>query len=163
MLQSADPPRLSVTDQDLVIHQYRAHRDRVGERRVDNIMLLEVKGRSQSGLRLKNLRLGQRDTFELLEAVIGTRKVNKATGERVINRKVNLHGETRYVRFWGVHVLSMSEESPQKSKEMWWDGIPITIDQLIELLCFRINPFTFCKRPDERRHHVSKLLPLFTN
>lgn len=35
--------RLYVTDADYWIHQYRAHRDRVGERMIDSVMLVELK------------------------------------------------------------------------------------------------------------------------
>jgi len=46
------------------------------------------------------------------------------------------------VRFLGSHLLQVSNETPENSDWMYWDAKQITLDQLVGLLNFELNPDT---------------------
>lgn len=141
--------RLSITDSDYWIHQYRAHRDKVGSRAVDSIMLLEVKTHS------RDLPMAQRDTLYLTNQLLriacqrsnGRRKYIRVRSSRV--------GETRVVRCFGVHQLILSSSDPANSATILWDGRVITGDMLVETLRFDRDPDDPSKQLTYRRHHTS--------
>lgn len=135
--------RLSVMDADYWIHQYRAHVDRIGERKIDSIMCIELKTFSA------NLRFAQRDTLRLVAATY--RKVNYTKDGKCKTLRLDMGNEIRVVRMYGYFVLRLEQASPETG---WieWDGRQIDLETLIEVLKFDRDPRTLRDRAD-RRHH----------
>lgn len=155
-LKSGEPARVAVMDFDVWVHQYRSHTDRIGERRFDNIMVIETKTHRSSPVGLGSC---QRDTVGLLNLLFPPFKT-VAGVKRVCQRRINLYGEIRMARWWGVHLLEECGDRPENSPYMWWDGIKIDTSILEGLIRFDRSPFTTRIRSD-RRHHTSEQLALY--
>lgn len=141
--------RLCVTDSDYWIHRYRAHKDKVGERAVDSIMLVEVK------TNLRDTPFAQRDTLQMINQLLRMVCV-KPDGRR---RFVTLHGqpgEIRRVRCFGVHLLQLSGTRPDNSDKILWDRLYLTEDLLVEVLKFDRDPDHPMRQMELRRHHVNR-------
>ena len=142
--------RLSVSDSDYWIHRYRAHTDKVGERAVDSIMLVELK------THLRDLPFAQRDTLVLVNQLLRMVSVRPDGRRRHVTLKGSNPGERRRVRCFGVHVLQLSGDRPDRSEVILWDGKYLTEDFLVEVLRFERDPDYPMKTPDLRRHHTSR-------
>jgi hypothetical protein len=144
--------RLSVTDSDYWIHQYRSHRDKVGSRAVDSIMLLEVK------TFFKDVEFAQRDTLHIVHQLLRIASVGTDGKRRFVRVKGTRASERRIARCFGVHVLRMTSDRPETSGLMYWDGMVVDEGMLVELL-------SFIRDPDHprrflstaRRHHTPTL------
>ena len=142
--------RIAVTDSDYWIHRYRAHSDKVGERAVDSIMLLEVKTNQ------RDIPLAQRDTLVLVNQLL------RRTGKRPDKRRRHVMlkgiqpGELRRVRCYGVHLLQLSSDRPDNSAVIFWDRRVINEQILVEVLRFDRDPDHPTKQIQLRRHHTSK-------
>lgn len=143
--------RLSITDCDYWIHQYRAHRDRVNWRIIDSIMLVELKTFSAE------LPYSQRDTLRLVAEVC--RRSCLTNGGRVRTHRITTMNEVRLVRFYGVFLLQLSSDRPDTSDNITWHGKPIDINKLVDVLSFKRNPITMNIR-SERRHHLASVRQL---
>lgn len=143
--------RLSVSDSDYWIHRYRAHTDKVGERAVDSIMLVELK------THMRDLPYAQRDTLLLVNQLLRMVSARPDGRRRHVTLKGVRPGEHRRVRCFGVHVLQLSGDRPDSSDVILWDGKYLTEDLLVEVLRFERDPDNPMKAtPDLRRHHTSK-------
>lgn len=142
--------RLSISNSDFWIHQFRSHRDRVGERSIDNIMLVEVKTDGA------DIPFAQRDTLILVNQLLRRSSNNRY---KVLK---DMKGLRRLVQCFGVHLLQLSSDRPDNSDLIRWDRVAVTEDMLIRIIRFDLNPYTLEPR-SERRHHVSPptVLPLF--
>lgn len=129
---------LVATDCDLLLHKYKTHYDRCGDRTVQHMMWLEYK---QFGAQLSP---SQRDTLFMLHQALKT-KTRKV--------KSSITGDVVTLRFWGVHVLRMSGADPTESSIMFWNKRRINVYDLEQLLRFDINPITL-KPMEDRRHHT---------
>lgn len=150
--------RLSVTDSDWWIHQYRARTAKAGSKMLDNVMLVEVKTHEA------DVRFAQRDTLFLVNQML--RKSSVVNGRRRYVKCVSpTVGETRYVRLFGVHVLTFSGNTPVDSDRIVWDSTVIDEQILVELLCFKRDPDSPLRQLDTRLHHrpsqKGQLLQLF--
>ncbi len=139
--------RLYVADCDYWIHQYRAHHDRIGERMIDSIMLIELKTFSAE------LTWNQRDTLKLIGACSRRSFYDKRGNVRTVRVAVP---EVRLVRNYGPFLLQLSADRPDVSDRIIWHGRRIDLDMLVEVVSFRRNPRTLNLRSD-RRHHVGSL------
>lgn len=139
--------RLSIIDTDYWIHQYRAHTDKVGTRKIDSIMCVELKTYEAE------LGYAQRDTLRLVSAMY--RKVNYTKDGKCRTITLNMGNEIRSIRMYGYFVLRLQTDTPE-SGWIEWDGRQIDIDTLIEILSFRRDPRTLNIR-SERRHHTPSL------
>lgn len=152
--------RLSVTDSDYWIHQYRAHSDKVGSRAVDSIMLVEVKTHS------RGMPMAQRDTLHLVNQLLRLANGRRDGRRRYVRLKSSKVGEKRIVRCFGVHLLVLSGDDPTNSDEILWDGRRVDVDLLVALLRFERDPDHPQKAEFQfRRHHTSKkaqILSLFS-
>lgn len=150
--------RLSVTDSDWWIHQYRARKEKVGEKMLDNVMLVEVKTREG------DVRFAQRDTLFLVDQVLRMSSVVNGR-RRFVKCKSPEVGETRYVRLFGVHVLKFSGDEPKNSNRIVWDNTIICEEILVELLKFERDPDSPQRYLETRLHHKpstkGQLLQLF--
>ena len=142
--------RLYICDADYWVHQYRSHSDRVGDRAIDSIMLVELKTYSA------DLPWNQRDTLKLINE--GFRRAFLTKDNRVRTQRMRFGPEVRWVRIYGVFLLQLSADSPDKSESMLWHGRRIDIETLIEILAFQRNPRTLNRR-GERRHHKAANSP----
>lgn len=135
--------RLSIMDTDYWIHQYRAHTDRIGERKIDSIMCVELKTHQAE------LGFAQRDTLRLIAAMF--RKVNYTKDGKCRTVTLDMGNELRSVRMYGYFVLRLERDTPSTG---WieWSGRQVNIETLIELLTFKRDPRTLNLR-SERRHH----------
>lgn len=61
-------------------------------------------------------------------------------------------GRDFIMKSFGLHVLTFDGFGPYDSENIRWDGKPITVDQLIALVKFDIDPDTL-KPMDWRSHH----------
>lgn len=142
--------RLSVSDSDYWIHRYRAHSDKVGERAVDSIMLVELK------THLADVPFAQRDTLHLVNQLLRRAAVGPGGRRRHVVLNGSRHGEKRRVRCYGVHVLQLSGSRPDQSQHILWDGKYLTEDLLVEVLKFERDPDHPMRPVDLRRHHTSE-------
>lgn len=142
--------RLSVSDSDYWIHRYRAHTDKVGERAVDSIMLVELK------TYMRDLPPAQRDTLHLVNQLLRRASVGPGGRRRHLTLDGIRHGEKRRVRCFGVHVLQLSGDRPDRSDVILWDGKYLTEDLLVEILVFDRDPDNPMRYGELRRHHTSK-------
>jgi len=141
--------RLSVSDCDYWIHQYRAHRDRVGSRAVDSIMLVELK------TWCADVGYAQRDTLHLVHQLLRLSSVRPDGRRRHVRLNGPIAGERRIVRCFGVHTLRLSADRPDRSPLMFWDGRVIDERTLVELLSFVRDPDSPMKfLSTQRRHHA---------
>jgi hypothetical protein len=146
--------RLSVTDCDFWIHQYRAHHDKCGARAVDSIMLVELK------TFCADVSYAQRDTFDLVHQLLRKSCVAKDGKRRFVRLRSQRVGERRVVRCFGVHTLILESDRPDRSSIMYWDGRLINEDVLVELLVFARDPdYPMRFLSTDRRHHT--LHPVF--
>jgi hypothetical protein len=141
--------RLSVSDCDYWIHQYRAHRDRVGSRAVDSIMLVELK------TFCADVGYAQRDTLHLVHQLLRHASVRPDGRRRTLRLDGQKAGERRIVRCFGVHTLRISSDRPDRSSLMYWDGRVIDEQTLVEILSFLRDPDAPMRSlSTERRHHA---------
>ena len=141
--------RLSVSDSDYWIHRYRAHTDKVGERAVDSIMLVELK------THLADVPFAQRDTLHLVNQLLRKATLGPGGRRRHLTLDGSRHGEKRKVRCFGVHVLQLSGNRPDNSEVILWDGKYLTEDLLVEVLRFERDPDYPMKQSELRRHHAA--------
>ena len=153
---------LSLTDSDLWVHRYslrnEKHRRKATDTRqvIDNIMLVEIKTFS------KNLPYAQKDTLSVIDGLLRKACVRK-DGRR---QHVKIHdsrrvGRKRLVRCFGVHVLQLSHDRPDRSHWILWDGNEISMRCLVETLRFDRDPDAPSRRLDTRRHHRPTQMELY--
>ena len=128
---------LSVQNLDGVIHQYLVF-DRDGNNLHRNhIMLLETKSR------MAKPGSCQQDTF---------RKLNRLLIEApdvVVDSMFDRRGAEQ-VFYHGMHLLQLSQTTPDDSDTMYWDYKAITTEQLLLLLRFELDANTLQPREDRR-------------
>ncbi len=107
-------------------------------------MLIEEKGNGA------DLSCSQRDVMYLIDQILRTTKTKRLR---------TLRGDRVHVRVWGYFKLRYSGDSLETSDTIWWNKDKITLDQLEQILQFRLNPRTLQPRSD-RRHHTSPPQPL---
>jgi hypothetical protein len=137
--------RLSVIDCDIWIHQYRAHRDCIGERMIDSIMLVELKTFGAEPA------WSQRDTLKLIGACHRKKFYDKRG--KVLTTRVAVP-EVRLVRNYGPFLLQLSKDRPDISDRIIWHGRQIDLNMLVDVLSFKRSPRTLNLR-SERRHHLA--------
>ena len=137
--------RICIHDTDYWIHQYRARRDRVGERMVDSILAIELKTHEA------RLGFAQRDTLRLVAA--GMRQAFYTKDGKVRTLKIDCGNEIRIVRIYGYFLLRLQDDRPDTDGWIEWHGRQIDKETLIKILRFDIDPRTLRERSD-RRHHV---------
>ena len=140
--------RLSIMDTDYWIHQYRAHSDRVGERKIDSIMCVELKTFQ------KDLPFAQRDTLRLISAMY--RQVAYTDDGKIKTMTLDMGNEIRKVRMYGYFVLRLYADRPDTSLWIEWNGRQIDEETLVDVLRFKRDPRHLRKR-SERRHHTPSL------
>jgi hypothetical protein len=138
--------RLSVSDCDYWIHQYRPRTDSVGEDMIDNIMLIELKSHSAGPP------YSQRDTLRLVAEMLRKSCLNKR-GHVVTQPMSFENGVVRRLKFYGIFLLQLSADRPDNSEEIVWRGKRVSLEMLIEVLSFERDPRTMRPR-SERRHHL---------
>ena len=127
--------RLSVTDCDYWIHQYRSHHDRAGECAIDSILMIELKVNNATP---KN---AQRDTLRLINQCF--RRCFYTADMQVRTMMTTIDGEVRKVRCYGNYVLVLSKTRPDEPGcVIRWNDRQITRRMLTEILAFRRDPNT---------------------
>ena len=143
---------LSVTDRDFLFQQYRISVDKVGTRKLNFMLNLEVK--SSNG----RPSFSQQETLYFNHQLL-SRKI----------RLVDLSKTPRSVWHFGQYVLSMPGSSPDEFSWVTWlkfakDGnlIPHKIDILTleSILKFDISPDFLLPIGNARRHHATKYLTI---
>jgi hypothetical protein len=122
---------LSITDIDLVIHQYLTTEGAYQTRFIQHYMLLEEKryGRDRPEAQLDT----QMKLDQLLREVDG-RQV-RDTRDRTVT-----------MRYFGFHVVTFSGSGPADSDVIRWNDHVVTLGQLEQLLCFELDPRTLQPR-----------------
>lgn len=144
--------RLSVHDTDYWIHQHRAHTDKIGERKIDSIFLLELK------TYCAEMRIAQRDTIQLISAMY--RKLNYTKDGKCKTVRLDMGNEIRIVRMYGYFVLRLSGDRPDMSQMIEWNGRQIDEATLTEILNFSRDPRSLRLRC-ERRHHSKSVRQIY--
>jgi hypothetical protein len=154
--------QMAATDVDMWVHKYSPRAER---RRTDNIldfldllMLVEVKTFNAE------LSYSQRDTLEVVDQYMRKPSIRKNvhTGPRRQTVQLNetrishLFRTKRPMRWYGVHLLQLSDSRPDSSDVILWDKKQISEERLIGLLRFDFDPAYPERRIDTRRHHVVK-------
>jgi hypothetical protein len=132
-------------DPDWIWHKWKTHRDKIGDRTIVHIMLIEEKRCST------DLTLPQRDTMYIIDQILRHTKTKRLR---------NVHGELINCRVWGYFKLKYNSDYLETATEIWWNKKKIDLAILEKILLFELNPRTLDPRSD-RRHHAERLLPLF--
>jgi len=151
-------------DSDILVHKYLTHTDKKGTRDVQALMFIEAKSHANHEVRMSD---SQRDTLGILNQLLRNRRRNiyKSLRRRQVTYCPNkvyssLNKKNVWLRGFGGHLLELSNNDPDDSNWMRWDGMHlITQSELIKLLRFETDPDTM--RPISwRRHHKEKPMPL---
>lgn len=138
---------LAASDVDMMLHRYKANIDGMGSRRVALMMNVEVK------TRLAMPSDSQRQTLFFQHQLLHEKRALRDIKPGKVS-----------VWHFGYFVLSISGERPDESDEMYWmrfadDGSfepdPVTHQQLLDILGFRLNPETL-RDLSLRRHHKTR-------
>ena len=142
---SANGAALSITDLDFVIHKYVVRDDKTGVViSKQHLMLVEEKAHGA------NVSVAQGDTLRVLDQLI--RNGPALPLVQALRGSLN-------IKYHGLHVLRLSNTTPENSDAMWWDDKEISDEMLVELLTFRRDAHTLKPR-EERNHHTQRTLPL---
>ena len=136
--------RLVLNDCDLIVHKYARDRDRVGDREVELLMLVEIKTQGADTER------SQRDTLNLAGQMLSNRRTVKG---RSIEAYSTAKGRMVPVRSFGFHLWQLSGLTPADSQVMHWDRKLVDVVTILKLLRFEADPHTLQKF-DLRRHHT---------
>ncbi len=152
-------------DLDMLIHRYKTGlADAKGCRDIQCLMFIEVKTFSA------NPTASQRDTLSMLSQVLrnrqknmhGDRKGRHAQHKQITKVFSHLLRRDVELRMYGAHLLQFDGTSPADSSRIGWDFIPITVEQLVGLIRFDLDPDSPDITLDHRRRQ-SKVEPrLFT-
>lgn len=144
--------KFSVQNNDLWMHRFseRQESKRVTIAQVyEHLQLVEVKTFNAE------MPFAQKDTFDVVDKII--RKASMQNGRR---RPISIPdtrrpGCNRSVRWLGLHLLQMSNDRPDNSVRMIWDGkFDLNEKTLIEVLRFDRDPDHPTRFLDTRRHHL---------
>jgi len=140
---------LCVMDTDYIFHRFRTQLGRAFQ----CLMIVEVKTQNAE------MSDAQRDTAGILNQLTRNRRQTptKALHWQAGNGPLKLRSfiakRDVNVKSFGFHLLTFDGYGPLDSENIRWDKKPITIDQLIALLKFDLDPDTL--RPmDWRSHHT---------
>lgn len=137
---------LANMDIDWLWHQYLVSTDKIGERAVNHIMLIEEKAGGS------DLSFAERDSMLLIDQAL---KLADSSGKKF----KTLRGDRLTVRFWGVFKLRYDGTCLRCAKSIEWNKRQIDLPTLEEILLFTRNPQTL-KPHSDRRHHT-KRYPMF--
>jgi hypothetical protein len=143
-------------DIDILIHRYLMLNDKRGSREIQCLMFVEVKTYNAKPTTT------QQDTLSLFSQVLRNRKTNmhrKRRGmhaedhiaptiaiSRIRNKRVRL-------RMFGGHLLQLSNDDPTTSELRWDLKHKISIEQLVKLLRFELDPDNPTMPIDWRRRY----------
>tara|TARA_R110000868_G_scaffold116620_1_gene310243 strand:+ start:2972 stop:3568 length:597 start_codon:yes stop_codon:yes gene_type:complete len=142
-------------DLDILLHRYKFEVDGKGDRDIQCMMFVEVK------TFMATPSPAQRDTLSMLNQVLRNRRVNinsrhrKQVADQPSRVESKLLNRDVCLRLYGGHLLQIDGSSPVNSSLMLWDNIPISSDQLIDLLLFVRNPDKPELLIDHRRRYRS--------
>jgi len=138
---------VATQDIDYVWHKYNTPKDKIGERRLQHIMLIEEKTHGS------DLSDSQRDTMWLIDQALKRL-------DRIPNHQFRsaMRGDWVQIRYWGYFKLRYAD-SLEDGVE--WNRRKISLQTLESILRFEVDPRTLRPRSD-RRHHAKRGLPLFS-
>lgn len=143
---------LNVLDFDLVFHRYREPRDKLGCRKVEHLMVVEVK------IANEQLRDNQRDTLSLLGGLLEV-GLQKVEGEpiNVASRPGFIRPGDKKVVWHGVHLLRVPFRRSNIGP-FFWDNRKIDSNTLIKVLNFANDPHRdrVNKKLDIDRRHKAR-------
>lgn len=146
-------------DCDILLHRY-SFKD--SGKRVQCLMFIEVKTWNATAT------IQQQDTLSLFSQALRNRTKNMhqdKIGRHLENQKTLPRGYSHLNKKWidlrmfGAHLLRLEKDSPADG---WieWDNKRISVDQLVSLLRFELDP-DHLRPMDLRDHRKPKSLPLF--
>jgi len=135
---------LTMTDIDhWVVHKYKEHRDRCGDRTLQDLMIVEEKS---NGAKMTET---QKDTLTIIHQLIRCgRKERRKVWSPMLGRYIQ-------ARFWGLFCLRYSGLTIPASDEIFWDNRIVSRETLEQICRFELNPRTL-ENYDPRRHHTAK-------
>jgi hypothetical protein len=151
-------------DCDVLLHRYCIHADQKSSREIQCVMFVEVKIGNEA------LKDAQQDTLSMWSQVLRNRVRNMhrdkrgkhaddhiplaSTYSHVLKRRVRL-------KLFGGHLLRLSGLDPSESAVILWDDKSITVDQLLALLKFELDPDSLQPIDWRRRYKAFKDQNLF--
>lgn len=150
---------LAIFDCDLLIHKYVTPTDKLGTRKLQAMMFVEVKSHGSV------LTPSQRDTLYIFNQILRNRK-RTPTKPKIPQQAETLpnavyspyNDEIITLRGFGGHWLQMSNNDPVDSEILKWDKKRITYEMLIGILRFDLDPDSL-KKLEWRRHHKQDPTP----
>ena len=132
----------TATDVDWIWQRFKTHTDKIGDRSLQHMVLIEEKRG------LDSLTDSQRDTLYMFHHLLRQIPITK-------HPSYSTHGRRKItVWWWGVHVLKYSDPHRfQDSDEIIWDKHVVTTDELTKILRFELRPDDVTKPHSDRRHH----------
>lgn len=147
-------------DCDILLHRYFLLNDKKNDRRIQCLMLIEVKAFGA------DMTPAQRDTINLFNQVLRNRRPNIHSSKKGLHALNHtplckvfspMHKQMIQLKMFGAHLLQMSGNDPESSNQMIWDRrYKIDQDQLIQLLRFERDPDTLCPVDWRRRYSAFK-------
>ena len=137
---------LAVGDFDLTFHKFKNTKDNLGERRVEHIMVVEIKTGCES------LGPAQRDTLSVFNGALNEMVPVNGNPIAVHSRPGFIRKGHKKIVWHGVHLLRVPKELASGC-QFFWDNHKIEADVLAEVLEFYRDP----NQPDrfldiDRRH-----------
>jgi len=143
------------SDIDLPCSQYIVHRYKNKyERKLQYLMWIEIKTRGT------NLTISQQDTITMISQCLRNRRKSihkekipyqmKPVLNRVYSKMLKKY---IHIKLFGFHLIQFSGNGPEDSDVILWDWKKITLEQLVGLLRFDIDPDNLRKMDNSRIHH----------
>lgn len=150
---------ISVIDNDVWVHRFspRNEQTRLVRSLIEHIQLIETKTFSAE------MPFAQRDTLQVVDLILRSVTVRKDRRRpiRIPDTRFGRTGCFRSVRWLGMHCIQLSNDRPDNSARIVWDGkYDINEKQLIELLRFDRDPDHPGRSLDTRRHHLRPFVEL---
>lgn len=130
---------IAVMDVDIIWHQYRETQDNNGQRKTNNLMIIEEKSFGA------DLSFAQRDSMWITHQMLRDSRATFVS---------NARGQMVWVKYWGYFKLRYSGQNPGASLRIEWNKTLISIKQLIGILRFDLRPDNLTQNDRRRSHHA---------
>jgi hypothetical protein len=135
-----------VTDVDLVFHRFEIIRDGLGCRKIDQLMMVELKTEDE------RITPPQKDTLGVLNGLLSQMIPVDGTPIGVEARPSFILNRDRKVIWRGIHLLRVPGEQSDDGP-FYWDHHEISRPMLIQILNFEVLPWRPHRKIDDLRRH----------
>lgn len=150
-------------DMDLVLHNYMTVADGIGDRRIQYVMVVEVKTNKAE------LTRAQSDTLSMFDQVLRNRRRNMHERPEDKVRQLREHAPlaTAFSEMFqadvvlhlrGAHLLQLEGVGPCDGERMYWDRHLVDVDTLTKIMRAEVNADYPFRPLDLRRRYLPKSL-----